>query len=105
MSEAFALFDAAVAAQAWSLSLSESMTPGVGAALIGWAAERGHAVTEHHFVSGHTEPYANLKVAHFGGNITVLGYRLLTAEEAAIVDERAVVRSETTRVGSREVAL
>jgi hypothetical protein len=103
LSEFYALFDAAMAVKPWTLSLTG---PEAADALRKWADWRGYKVTEAHYATP-SDAYANLHVAlaETCSTITVLGYRKLTDEERTAAEALAVTRTETSRVGHREVSL
>lgn len=103
-----ALFDAALAAKPYSVTLCESETPGAAAALIAWARAKGLKVAEHHYVTEHSGGYANVEVALIPGriaySINVMNYRALTGAEIATIPVRER-EGKTERVGYGVVAL
>jgi hypothetical protein len=98
----FRLFDSFVVADAWGLTLVEK---DAAEPLKTWAQSRGFAIRETQFVGDHRAPYANLQVSIGNHDITILGYRNLTDQEAVEVEADVRIRRSEERVGSRVVLL
>lgn len=101
-----ALFEAALFAKPYDVTLSEAYQPGAGAALIAWARGKGLAIEERRYVTESQPPYANVRVRLSPANATidVMAYRKLTADEIAAitVEER---ERKLERIGYGQAAL